>query len=212
MSEFRTASLGEAWLELVHATVTAGSRLRTEGLELLCVAVRFPVPAGSDPLIDRFGDRALVAEMAKVFFSAEPNALGHSYAALMQGPGGRNDLQDIVELLRADPATKRAVVTLRGEPGGRVPCVNIIQFLLREGALQTVYFARGQDAFRKFYADALCLAAMARTVAAPLALPLGEMTGFIGSCHVYDRDLPAIRQFVAQARPAAPAASPEGGR
>ena len=64
--------------------------------------------------------------------------------------------------------------------------------------LQTIYFARGQDAFKKFYADALCLAKMARRVADGLGLPAGTVSGFIGSSHVYHEDQPAIDDFLAR--------------
>jgi thymidylate synthase len=140
----------------------------------------------------------MMAEMQKVFFSEGANSLGHSYATLMCGPGGRHDLQDVLELLGKEPATKRALVSFTPQPNGKIPCVTAVQFLIREGALNLIYFARGQDAFKKFYADALCLSTMGRKVAGPLGLPLGVARGFIGSAHVYHRDLPAIRQTLAE--------------
>ena len=92
------------------------------------------------------------------------------------------------------------MVTLCGPGNGKVPCVNVVQFLHRKGLLQTIYFARGQDAYRKFYADGLCVAKMARKVASALALPAGTVEGFIGSSHVYQRDREAIDRFLLQGR------------
>src|SRR5581483_2594120 len=144
-----------------------------EGLELLAHTVTFQLSNEPDPLLAQFGDRRMMDEMQKVFFSDAPNSLGHSYAKLIHGPGGRSDLQDIIALLEKEPATKRALVTFTAQPNGKVPCVTAVQFLIREGALQLIYFARGQDAFRKFYADALCLVTLAKKVAAARQLPLG---------------------------------------
>ena len=121
-----------------------------EGLELLGSPVRFRIAGKSDEILDRFADAQMVAEMKKVFFRDGANALGHSYAKLVQGPDGRQDLQDVITLLKREPLTKRALVTLSGQPGGKVPCVNAVQFLVRDSAVQIMYFARGQDAFRKF--------------------------------------------------------------
>jgi thymidylate synthase len=90
------------------------------------------------------------------------------------------------------------VVTLCGSGEQKVPCVNVIQFLVRDGALRTLYFARGQDAFKKFYADALCLAKMAGRVAEGLGLPADTVSGFIGSSHVYLEDRAAIDDFLAR--------------
>jgi len=192
-SQLTFATLGQAWINLVRLTLEAGTTMGTEGFECLAVEVAFPAEIGDDRILNRFADAQMIANMEQVFFGEGTNPLGHSYAGLIRGPGGRNDLQDIVALLREEPWSKRAVLTLSGTGNGKVPCINVIQFLIRDGALQLIYFARGQDAFRKFYADALCLASMARKVASSLQIPAGTVTGFIGSCHVYNEDLPSIR-------------------
>jgi thymidylate synthase len=200
MNELIFQSLGETWINLVQRTLQTGTSAEGEILELLAVQVSFPAETEGDELIRQLGDNRLMAEMERVFFADGANALGHSYAKLMRGPDGRHDLEDVISLLHAEPASKRAVVTLCGPGGGKVPCVNVVQFLVRAGALQTIYFARGQDAFKKFYADALCLAKMARRVAEGLGLQAGVVTGFIGSSHVYQADRPAIDEFLARGK------------
>ena len=191
-------TLGETWINLVQVTLRDGLNADSDYSELLGVQVSFPAADQPDAVVAQFGDSRLMAEMEKVFFSEAPNSLGHSYAKLMSGPACRRDLQDVVDLLRAKPSTKRAVVTLCGPGNNKVPCVNLMQFLIRKGLLRTIYFARGQDAFRKFYADALCVAKMARRVANALDLPAGSVEGFVGSSHVYHRDREAIERFLLQ--------------
>jgi thymidylate synthase len=197
-NDLRCKSLGETWMNLVQMTRQNGISADGECLELLEVQVAFPAGTEGDELIHLFGDNRIMTEMESVFFAEGANALGHSYANLMRGPGGRHDLADIISLLRAEPASNRAVVTLCGRGDGKVPCINVIQFLVRAGALRTIYFARSQDAFKKFYADALCLAKMARRVAEGLGLPVDSVSGFIGSSHVYHQDRPAIDDFLAR--------------
>lgn len=196
MNQLKFGSLGEAWIYLTRQTLEQGEPMGEEGYELLTAAATFPVPTGADPLVDRFGEQRMLAEMEKVFFSEGPNSLGHSYLRLMRGPRNRSDLLDVVELLRVEPATKRAVVTLCGEGNGKIPCLNIVQFLNRGGKLNAIYFARGQDVYKKFYADALCVARMAREVAGQLALPAGFISAIIGSCHLYHQDVPAVRNML----------------
>jgi len=168
-----------------------------EGLELLGRTITFPLTSHPDDVLERFADRQMMDEMQKVFFTDGPNALGHTYAKLLSGPGGRSDLQDVIELLRKEPLTKRAVVNFSMVPRGKVPCVTALQFLIREDALQLIYFARGQDIFRKFYADALCLGRMSETIASALGKPLGLVRGIIGSSHIYKRQLPLIKETIA---------------
>jgi thymidylate synthase len=198
MPELKFASLGETWLRLVEATLQRGDLVDREYRELLGVQVGFPAVVGEDEVVRRWGDPGMLANMREVFFGKGTNPLGHSYAKLMRGPDGRADLSDIISLLRLEPSSKRALVTLCGAGGGKVPCINAIQFLVRPGGVQVIYFARGQDAFKKFYADALCIAQMARRVADELGRPAGAVTGFLGSSHVYVADQPAIEEFLSR--------------
>ncbi|MGO8701504.1 MAG: thymidylate synthase [Limisphaerales bacterium] len=200
MNEVKSASLGVTWIHLVKTTLQAGVSINDETLELTGVKVSFSAETQDDPLIRQFGDARMIAEMDKVFFADGANSLGHRYSELMRGPGGRHDLQDVISLLRVEPASKRAVVTLCGLGNGKVPCVNVVQFLVRSRAVHTIYFARGQDVFKKFYADALCLAKMARRVAEALGLPAGGVEGFLGSSHVYHSDRAAIDGLLARAQ------------
>jgi hypothetical protein len=210
MPTLKFQSLGEAWINLLQRTLNDGDPLGDEATELLNVQAAFPADNEPDILLARFGNTQLIADMQKVFFTNEPNALGHSYAALMKGPGGRGDLEDVIGLLRKERLSKRAVLTLCGVGDGKVPCINVIQFLVRAERVETTYFARGQDVYNKFYADGLCVALMSRRVAGSLGLPAGNVTGFISSLHLYTCDIPAVRQVLVQAEPMA--FSHAGGR
>jgi len=194
---FVPCSLGQAWFRLIEQTVQSGVCSDGECREILGPQVSFSAETDGDPFLQRFGDQKMIAEMDKVFFAEGANALGHSYANLLRGPDLRSDLSDVIDLLRAEPHSKRAVATLCGAGHGKVPCINLIQFLVRDGAVRVIYFARGQDAYKKFYADALCLAKMTRHVAGALHRPAGNVLGFLGSSHVYNKDLPAIADFLA---------------
>lgn len=202
-------TLGQSWINLLGRIVKTGTPMAEEGTECLATQVMFACEPGPDAVLERFGNRQMIAEMQKVFFAEGPNALGHSYAGLMRGPGGRNDLQDVIELLRTEPWSKRAVLTLCGPPNGKVPCLNIVQFLIRSNELQTVYFARGQDVFRKFYADGLCVISMARKVAQGLGIRTGPITGFIGSGHIYHSDRESIDKVLKEGKGFLTHASPE---
>ncbi|HEV2394590.1 MAG TPA: thymidylate synthase [Verrucomicrobiae bacterium] len=206
----RFQALGQTWVNLVNRTLHLGAEMGVEGLELLGVEVGFGAVNSGDEVIDRWGDCQMIAQMERVFFTEGANPLGHSYAKLLRGPEGRQDLGDVISLLRQEPWSKRAVVTFCGDGNGKVPCLNTLQFLVRHNALHTMYFARGQDAFRKFYADGLCVGRMARQVAEGLGLKAGDVRGWIGSSHIYHRDRPAIEQMLDGARDWIGAAS-EGG-
>jgi len=200
MQEIRYPSLGATWLAALREVYRSGQTVSDETREVLRLCVAFENGNfQADPLLLRFASRRHVEEMRKVFFSREPNLFGHNYSDRLHGPQGRDDLSDVIELLRREPATKRAVVTLVGSGYGRVPCINVLHFLLRNDGLITAYFARGQDIFRKFYADGVCLFELAERVAADLHVPLRLVSGVISSAHIYLEDLAEIRRVLAEA-------------
>jgi thymidylate synthase len=199
MQEIRYPYLGATWLAAVREVYRAGLTITGETREVLGLYTTFEQgDFPQDPLLARFASLRHVEEMRKVFFSADTNLFGHSYHDGLRGPRGRCDLSDVVELLAAEPCSKRALLTLTGG-NGRVPCINAVHFLRRNQGLQAVYFARGQDMFRKFYADALCIHEMGRRVASALDVPLLTVSGLTSSAHIYLADLPEIEKLLAEA-------------
>jgi thymidylate synthase len=212
MKEIRYPTLGETWLAALQEVACAGEIVGGETRELVHLAVTFETGEfEADRLLLRFGSAEHVEQMRKVFFSDEPNLFRHSYRDRFRGPAGRSDLSDVVELLRRTPWSKRAVVALTMPGDGTVPCINAMQFLRRQEGLAATYFSRGQDMFRKFYADGVCLYEIARHVAASLEIPLLSVTGFIASAHVYLTDAAEIRDLLVRVESLQCAAALPGG-
>jgi thymidylate synthase len=205
MKEIRRLTLEETWLSLLREIDRSGQPVGNETRELLNVWAAFERGEFRDgPLLVRSGAGLVVDEMRKVFFGDEPNLFGHSYRSRFCGPQGRSDLSDVIELLRSRPVSKRALVTLIPCGDGTVPCINAVQFLCREDGLLATYFSRGQDIFRKFYADAVCVYEMARQVASGLGTRVCLVSGAISSAHVYLADSDEIRCLLAEASSVSP--------
>ena len=189
-------SLGDVWIALLQSIFRWGEDVAEETLELVGVHVSFCEACNDDPILIRYADAEHIEQMHKVFFSFESNLFGHSYHKLCKGPAGKNDLSDVIELLNREPTSKRALISLTGEGNGKVPCINAIHFLLRNEGLEVIYFSRGQDIYRKFYADSLCIFEMAKRVANGLNRPIARVTGFISSAHIYKDNLREIADIL----------------
>jgi thymidylate synthase len=214
MSEIRTTDLGQTWLALLRAVCRDGQDVGGETRELCGVCVAFEQAGSGDGRLARFIAGQPVEEMRRVFFSTGPNQFAHSYADKLRGPGGRSDLSDVVELLAREPLSKRAAVTLVGDGDGKVPCINVVHFLRRGDGLLVNYFARGQDIFRKFYADCTCVHEMGRRVADALGVGVTQVAGMVSSAHIYLADMPEVQAMLAEvdALPSPQAARAEGSR
>ncbi len=198
MVEFQAVDLGGAWVRVLRAVCRTGEDVGGEARELRNVCLAFQEPLCKDGPLATWSQRQPVEEMRKVFFTDQPNTFGHSYSHKIRGPRGLSDLSDVTELLAADPLSKRAAVVLVGNGDGRVPCINTVHFLRRQAGISVSYFARGQDIFRKFYADSVCLHEMGRRVASPLGLEVCQVAGMISSAHVYLADLAEAEAMLAE--------------
>ncbi|KJF78581.1 hypothetical protein UA45_05000 [Morganella morganii] len=191
MYSIKESTIGKAWVSLVKLVQDEGIQLVGEGMEITNVVVQFEHDTSQkDSILEQFADRKMIESMGFVFFGRGEDRLGHSYKDLMIGPLGRNDFSDVIALLKEKSVCKRATITFKPKGTGKVPCLNVINFIVRNDQVQVSYFARGQDAYKKFFADAVAVAEMQGLVAKELSLPVGTITGFIASAHNYFEDAP----------------------
>jgi thymidylate synthase len=134
---------------------------------------------------------------------------GSAYGArLFRSPSddGQSAFTRILDLIREDPATKRAVMTMfRPEElaiAGNldVACVLALQFLLRDGRLHAVCYMRANDADQGLLSDVFSFTLLQEFAARQLGVPVGTYTHYAGSMHIADRDLPRILQVLDETR------------
>ncbi len=195
-SGFKFDGIGHAWLSLLRHVVDAGIQQSDEILEATHLQIEISDTEAHDEILQRCAHPGHIADMLSVFLTDEPNKFGHSYRKFVHGPAGRDDLEDVIALLRAEPATKRAAIVLAGD-GSKVPCLLAVHFMIRDGKLETSYFARGQDILMKFYADSFAVSTMSKRIAAAIDVPMGPQIGSIVSAHVYLKDMKEAERLLA---------------
>src|SRR4051812_47315606 len=112
------------------------------------------------------------------------------------GPRAHRQLLAVERLLKRDPNTRQAVVSLW--TGGEhdvtsrdVPCTTTMQFFIRGGALHLRVTMRSNDAWLGLPYDLMMFSCLQRTMACALSIDPGEYTHSVGSMHLYERDLDA---------------------
>ena len=121
-------------------------------------------------------------------------------------PGGESAFDQVLMVIRGDPATKRAVMTMfRPEelavPGNLdVACVLAFQLLLRDGRLHAVCYMRANDADQGLLSDVFSFTLLQEFAARLLGVPVGTYSHYAGSMHIADGNLPRIREALAEAR------------
>jgi len=192
-------TLGEAWLEVARRIVGRGAAAEWDGaptreLPLLTLAVERPDPG--DALIAELGDPEWLRWMHENFFvQKEVVELGGaaSYAVRLfnyEG-GGRDQIAWVVERLRANPECRDATITTFQPHTDTtyIPCVSLLDFWLRDGAVELVVYAHGLDFGKKAYGNLVELAALQAHVASELGAPVGRLVLHVKTAHVYEPEL-----------------------
>jgi thymidylate synthase len=208
-STFAHRTLGEVWLAVAERILDSGRVSHYDGLPILEIAqatLDISEPDPNDPLIARLADPARLDWMRRNFVDPERvAALGdaRSYASRLHdyGETGRDQIEWVVERLAADPSSRSATITTF-EPlldTSYIPCVSMLDFWIPQESIDLVVYAHSIDFGAKGYANLIQLAELQAIVAARLGRRVGRLTFIVKSAHVYDTEVPFMRQALAQA-------------
>jgi thymidylate synthase len=190
--------IGEAWLDVARTILDSGGRSTYDGLpvhEIVMATLIVTSPRVDDEIIERYADPDRLAWMHTNFndHSVVPE-LGDadSYATRLHdyGHSGLDQVQWVVERLRADSTSRSATITTFQplSDTSYIPCVSLLDFFLMDGSLQLVVYAHSIDFGAKGYANLVELASIQGEVAKDLACDVGSLTMIVKSAHIYDSE------------------------
>lgn len=142
-------------------------------------------------------------------FSDDGRTWRGAYGPRLRSWGGDVDqLAHVLQLLREDPTTRRAVIQIYDprvdtSPGKDVPCNNWISFQSRLGLLHMHVAIRSNDLFWGWSGiNAFEWSALQEILAGMLGIGVGQITFSISSLHAYDRHWKRLRGLADHAAPA----------
>jgi thymidylate synthase len=203
-----TETIGEAWLGVAQRILSDGRSSRYDDLPILeldRVTLTVHRPAPVDEIVDELGDPARLAWMHANFTDHRlVRELGdaRSYASRLfdYGGVGRNQVDWVVERLAADPTTRSATITTF-EPlldTTYIPCVSLLDFWIRDGALDQVVYAHSIDFGAKGYGNLVELAWLQEHVAGRLGLDVGRLDFIVKSAHIYETEFDYMNTVLAR--------------
>jgi thymidylate synthase len=209
-------TLGEGWLAVSRRILDDGADATyddqpTRELALLTLSVAEPDP--EDAVIAELGDPEWLAWMHENFFvQKDVPELGDakSYAVRLfnYAGSGRDQLGWVVERLRADPESRSATITTF-QPltdTSYIPCVSLLDFWLRDGAVELVVYAHSLDFGKKAYGNLVELAALQAHVARELGAAAGRLVVHAKSAHIYAPELELMERLAGVSPPVTPRA------
>lgn len=120
-----------------------------------------------------------------------------AYGYVLMKKHGFDQIEKIIELLKHDPNSRRAVLNIN-EANEHVietkdePCTIALQFLVRNNKLNCTAIMRSNDIWFGFPYDVIFFTELQKYIASRLMVGYGEYTHFATSLHVYERDVENI--------------------
>ena len=198
--ETNNTTLKNAWVKAMCDILYSEESIHTENYtELIDYHTKFGF-ADIDELKEDKRINSDFIEMEKVFFTNMKNSFGHSYrdATLTPLLSETDPINALSILLGKNATTRKAVLTFAPYGEEKIPCINTIQLLVRNNRLDIIYNARGQDVFRKFPCDAMCIAEYGLRVAIMNNYELGTIYAHIASAHIYDENVDDAQKCISK--------------
>ena len=132
----------------------------------------------------------------------DPKVVRSAYGPRLFKRKGPSQLHWIVDLLRTNPGSRRAVIPIYNPddtfPHPEVPCTCTLQFMNRAGRLVMVTHMRSNDAWLGLPGDIFAFTMLQELVARSLGLELGRYHHLVGSLHLYDRDRNSAQVYLTE--------------
>ncbi|HEX3616893.1 MAG TPA: thymidylate synthase [Solirubrobacteraceae bacterium] len=209
-TQIEAETIGEAWLAVARTILDEGTDSSYDAapiLEIERITLSVARPASVDPIVAELGDPERLAWMHANFTDhALVAALGdaRSYASRLYdyAGSGRDQVQWVIDRLRADPTSRSATITTF-EPlldSTYIPCVSLFDFWIRDRQLEAIVYAHSIDFGAKGYGNLVELGYLMERVAEGVGLAVGRLDFVVKSAHIYEPDFALMRGVVGAAR------------
>ncbi len=196
MKVIEGVTIGEVWKAAFDFICKNGVEIKDEDQDLLessplYLVVRTPDEndpiAESQPESDKNWMRDNFSKIKKI---PELNN-SWSYAWRLYDFQGVNQIDWIVKKLKNKPESKSATISMIQKAGSEfyIPCVSLLDFKIRDGALSLTASCRSLDFGKKAIHNFTNLADLAKKVAIQLKIPKISLSVFVISAHIYKKDL-----------------------
>ena len=116
---------------------------------------------------------------------------------------GINQLENVIELLKGNEHTRRAVIQIFDANDistkyKEIPCTCSLQFIIRERKLHLIVYMRSNDVYIGLPHDIFCFTMLQEIVARSISdsLELGEYHHHVGSLHLYKSNLAQVEKYL----------------
>ena len=123
------------------------------------------------------------------------------YGPRLFGQRGHDQVQNVIDILNAHPASRRAVIQIFNAEDissarKEIPCTTTLQFFVRNDRLDMITTMRSNDAYWGLPHDVFCFTMIQELIARSLGREIGIYRHFAGSLHLYKDHRHDAQNFV----------------
>lgn len=137
-----------------------------------------------------------IGKFAKMWLSLtdDGETSNSAYGYIIHKKYGFDQLQQIIELLKSDSNTRRAVLNISDPAINRIKtkdmqCTIAIQFILRNNKLEETVYMRSNDVYFGLPYDYIYFVSIGQYIAKQVNVTLSKYTHHATSMHMYERDI-----------------------
>lgn len=122
---------------------------------------------------------------------------------LLNARGKYNQVENVINLLKARPASRKAVIQLFDAKDidsehKEIPCTCNLQFFVRDEKLHMMTHMRSNDAFLGLPHDIFAFTMLQEIIARELSVELGEYRHSVGSLHLYESSYKKASAYISE--------------
>lgn len=148
-------------------------------------------------------DVRFISKFGKVWekLSDDGETNNSAYGYILKRKHGFNQITKMIELLKKDPHSRRAVMNIN-VPNRNVietndeQCTIALQVLLRDGKLNMTGIMRSNDLWTGTPYDLFYFTEIQKYIAKKLDVEVGTYTHFVSSLHIYDRNIDDVEKSI----------------
>lgn len=142
--------------------------------------------------------------------SEDDKTIYGGYGPRLFNKRGQDQIANVLRILKENPNSRRAVIQLfdsddliqlidtEGQAVARkeIPCTCTLQFMIRKRHLHMFTHMRSNDAYIGLPHDVFCFTMLQEIIARSLNVELGTYKHFVGSLHLYEKDIGGASQYL----------------
>lgn len=135
--------------------------------------------------------------------SDDKKTIHGAYGPRLFSNNGHNQIDNVIQLLRRKPSSRRAAVQLFEardlvDDYKDIPCTCTLQFMIRNGRLNMITYMRSNDAYVGLPHDIFAFTMLQEIMARSLNAELGFYRHSVGSLHLYEPNVDAANRYLSE--------------